>query len=232
MAKRKSKLALQKGLVALIGVVSISVLGYFTFIVVDDQTNARFEEGTHFETLVNPRRVRGDAIEVMEFFSYGCIHCFNLEERLEDWQSTLATNVRFVKRPLVGSESWRILAQHFHTLESLDAEPELHQLTFSAIHNARKTFESGEALASFIADNSEIEEADYLSHWNSPRVASELALSDRLSRQSQVASVPTLVVDGKYRVNVNRLVGPARLFDVADFLVSQTQTQSNPDSGV
>ncbi len=51
MAKRKSKLALQKGLVALIGVVSISVLGYFTFIVVDDQTNARFEEGTHFETL-------------------------------------------------------------------------------------------------------------------------------------------------------------------------------------
>jgi hypothetical protein len=209
MAKRKSKLALQKGLVALIGVVSISVLGYFTFIVVDDQTNARFEEGTHFETIASPRRVRGDAIE-----------------------STLATNVRFVKRPLVGSESWRILAQHFHTLESLDAEPELHQLTFSAIHNGRKTFESGEALASFIADNSDIEEADYLSHWNSPRVASELALSDRLSRQSQVASVPTLVVDGKYRVNVNQLVGPARLFDVADFLISQTQTESNPNSGV
>jgi hypothetical protein len=31
---------------------------------------------------------------------------------------------------------------------------------------------------------------------------------------------------------VNRLVGPARLFDVADFLISQTLNESNPDSGV
>lgn len=231
MAKRKSKLAIQKGLVALVGLVAISVLGYFTFVVVDDQANARFEEGTHFETLANPRRVRGDAIEVMEFFSYGCIHCFNLEESLEEWQSTLADNVRFVKRPLVGSESWRMLAQHFHTLESLNADQELHLLTFNAIHNGRKTFDSGEALARFIAENSDIEEADYLSHWNSPRVASELALSDRLSRQSQVASVPTLVVDGKYRVSVSRLVGPARLFDVADFLVSQSTSGLNQAPG-
>ena len=65
-----------KGLVALVVLVSVGVLGYFTFMVVDEQSNAKFEEGTHFETLATPRRVRGDAIEVMEFFSYGCIIAF------------------------------------------------------------------------------------------------------------------------------------------------------------
>ena len=73
MVRRKKGLAAQKGLVALVALVSVGVLGYFTFMVVDEQSNAQFEEGTHFETLATPRRVRGDAIEVMEFFSYGCV---------------------------------------------------------------------------------------------------------------------------------------------------------------
>ena len=223
MARRKKGLAAQKGLVALVALVSVGVLGYFTFMVVDEQSNAQFEEGTHFETLATPRRVRGDEIEVMEFFSYGCIHCFRLEDQLEDWQATIDDGVKFVKRPLIGSDAWRVLGQHFHTLESLEASSELHRITFSAIHNGLRRFESGEELAAFIEDNSDIDAQTYLSHWNSPRVASELALSDRLSRQSQVSSVPTIVVDGKYRVSVNRLVGPTRLFDVTDYLVSETR---------
>ena len=93
MARRKKGLAAQKGLVALVALVSVGVLGYFTFMVVDEQSNAQFEEGTHFETLATPRRVRGDAIEVMEFFSYGCVHCFRLEDQLEDWQASIDEGV-------------------------------------------------------------------------------------------------------------------------------------------
>ena len=54
MARRKKGLAAQKGLVALVALVSVGVLGYFTFMVVDEQSNAQFEEGTHFETLATP----------------------------------------------------------------------------------------------------------------------------------------------------------------------------------
>ena len=166
--KTQKGVSCPKGLVALVALVSVGVLGYFTFMVVDEQSNAQFEEGTHFETLATPRRVRGDAIEVMEFFSYGCVHCFRLEDQLEDWQASIDEGVKFVKRPLIGSDAWRILGQHFHTLESLEASPELHRITFSAIHNGLRRFESGEELAAFIEDNSNIDAQTYLSHWNSP----------------------------------------------------------------
>ena len=39
----------------------------------------------------------------------------------------------------------------------MEANPELHRITFSAIHNGLRRFESGEELAAFIEDNSNID---------------------------------------------------------------------------
>ena len=44
--KTQKGLAAKKGLVALVALVSVGVLGCFTFMVVDEQSNAQFEEGT------------------------------------------------------------------------------------------------------------------------------------------------------------------------------------------
>ena len=43
----------------------------------------------------------GDKVEVIEFFSYGCSHCSNLEPHVMEWAtSPAATGVEFVRVPV------------------------------------------------------------------------------------------------------------------------------------
>ena len=45
----------------------------------------RYREGEHYQRVPMAKPPRGDAIEVVEFFSYGCIHCFNFDPAVEAW---------------------------------------------------------------------------------------------------------------------------------------------------
>ena len=119
MARRKKGLAAQKGLVALVALVSVGVLGYFTFMVVDEQSNAQFEEGTHFETLATPRRVRGDEIEVMEFFLMAVFIAFVSRTSLRIGRSPSMTGLNSLNAPSLALTRGAFLANTFIPLSHL-----------------------------------------------------------------------------------------------------------------
>ncbi len=76
----------QKIAVGAVAVIVIALIGYFSTLVVKDlPILGNFVEGEHYTLLEKPRRIRGEKIEVMEFFSYGCIHCYNFDPDLTDW---------------------------------------------------------------------------------------------------------------------------------------------------
>jgi thiol-disulfide isomerase/thioredoxin len=52
-------------------------------------------------TLNPPQPVENDGkVEVLEFFGYGCIHCANLEPKLEAWSKKQLADVKLRRVPV------------------------------------------------------------------------------------------------------------------------------------
>jgi len=228
MAKRSSFLLKQK-LAALS--IALAALGSLLYLLVlsttDESALGIFTEGKHYSVVESPRRIRGERVEVMEFFSYGCIHCYNFDDTLADWVNDRKDQVRFIRSPLVGNENWRLLGKHYYTLEQLKQTEQRHRSSFVAIHDKGKIFNRVESLADYFADD-DLPHQTYTSTFNSPAVSGQVGLADQLSRRFKISSVPTLVVHGKYKVGMTVDVGPNRMLEVVDHLIEKIRSEKGP----
>ena len=94
------------------------------------------DEGKEYLRLKNPQPVEsGKKIEVIEFFSYGCPHCADLEPILQPWIKALPADVQFRRIPVMYQERWIPLARIYYTLEALGEEKRLSPEVFSALHS-------------------------------------------------------------------------------------------------
>ena len=110
----------QKIAVSVVVAIVIALIGYFSTLVVKDTPFlGEFVEGEHYTLVESPRRIRGDKIEVMEFFSYGCIHCYNFDPGLTDWAESNSDRINFVRKPAISNDYWRILGRNFYTMDKL-----------------------------------------------------------------------------------------------------------------
>jgi thiol:disulfide interchange protein DsbA len=89
-------------------------------------------------------------IEVLEFFWYGCIHCYNLEPKLETWLATLPKDVEFRRVPAVFNERWAHDATIFYAFEALGLLDKLHRAFFDAIHRDRLRTDNWAALSTWL----------------------------------------------------------------------------------
>ena len=227
--KAKSFLAQQKIAVGVIAVIAVAIVGYFSTLVLQESPIlGDFVEGEHYLLIEDPRRVRGDQIEILEFFSYGCIHCYNFDPVLGDWAESKGESIKFVRMPAVSNDYWRLLGRNFYTLEKLGLTEEYHLPFFREIHEVGRNFSSPEKLADYFEGHG-VPREDYLKAFNSPEVSRNLSNADQMARRLRTSSVPTIVVNGKYMVKVTGVVGTSRMLDVMDHLIEKESAQSAPD---
>jgi len=96
-----------------------------------------------------------------------------------------------------------------------------HERLFGAIHDSGRQFLSAEMVADFVDGNGVSREA-FLSTFDSPAVRSRMRQAEADQRQMGITSVPTLVVDGKYRIGME--VGRKTALDVVDHLIAQERS--------
>ena len=72
-------------------------------------------------------------VEVIEFFWYGCPHCYQFEPALKEWAANLPKNVNFIRQPAVFSRLWGKHAKAYFTAEVLDVVDKVHADLFHAI---------------------------------------------------------------------------------------------------
>ncbi len=225
MPKTSSFLQKQKIVLGVVAAIVIAILAYMsTLLVKDAPLLGDFVEGEHYSVLPNPRRVRSDKVEVMEFFSYACPHCYSFDPELMDWVEDNEANVQFVRTPAVGSEYWRLLGRNYYTMETLGIVEDQHMAFFREIHDVKRQFASPELLARYF-DGRGTTEAEFQQTYNSPIVTQKLEAADAMGRRLQIVSVPSVVIHGKYMVRVTRNVGPARMLDVMDHLVEKVEAE-------
>ena len=159
-------------------------------------------------------------IEVVEFFWYGCPHCFSLEPVLRDWRKTLAADVQFRKVHV----PWQVQAhqQLFVTLDVMGEAERLNDKVFSAIHTERNRLDQPEAMADLVARNG-VDRKRFLETYASFGVKSKMQRATQLAAAYELDGVPALGVAGRFLTAPSMAGGNERALRVVDQLVAQVR---------
>lgn len=152
-------------------------------------------------------------VEVLEFFWYGCIHCYNLEPLLENWVKKLPADVSFRRVPAVLSQSWARDAGIFYALEALGALDRLHRPLFDAIHRDKLRTDRAESLNAWLANNG-VDPKRFDETLRSFGVQSKARRAAQLTIAYRVDGTPAMAVQGRYLIG-----GSSRILETTDYLV-------------
>ena len=157
-------------------------------------------------------------IEVAEVFWYGCPHCYTFDPYLEDWRQNLPEDVSFVRIPAVWNGLLQIHARAFYAARALNVSDELHTNFFREIHINRNGLDSQDALTAFFESHG-IPAADFNAAYESFAVNNFMNRADDLSRRYRIASVPTVVINGKYTTDASMAGSFEDLMELIDVLI-------------
>src|SRR6476620_7429308 len=112
-----------------------SLVGFLAVLSFATAGAADLVEGKNYARLKVPQPVEsGKKIEVIEFFSYGCPHCSDLEPYLQTWLKTAPADVQFRRVPVMFQDRWKALAKAYYTREAMGEDVRLSPEVFKAVH--------------------------------------------------------------------------------------------------
>ena len=149
-------------------------------------------------SLLNPAQPASTKkIEVLEFFFYGCSHCFHLHPLLSKWEKTMPKDVELTYVPTVFRDSWEPMANTFYALESMGQQQQLHDALYRAWNEENMALTDVDKIADFVAKHG-VDRAKFTAAYNSFAMQSKVTRAKQMIRSYNISGTPTLVVDGKY----------------------------------
>ncbi len=204
----------------------LHVLALFSGLLLSSACTARssdpasYAEGTDYVTLAAPHQRYSNAgkVEVVEVFSYGCIHCAQFAPEADKLRKELPAGVQFKLMPASFNEEWLPFARAFYAARQLGAVDRTHLQLFVAKFTEHYPLNSLGELADYYARDG-VNRADFMRIATSKATTASMGRDFQLLRKWQVDGTPTLVVDGKYRVITTG--SPDRMLAVTRWLASR-----------
>ena len=181
-----------------------------------------FKEGTNYRKVVpaQPTNVPPGKVEVVEFFWYGCGHCFKLDPAIEAWRGKGKPQyVEFVRVPAMWNDTLRMHARLFYTAEALGKLDALHSTIFREIHVNNDPLNTVEQMAAFFKKHG-VSAEEFQKAFASFAVESKLQRADFLNRRYAINSVPQLAINGKYVTDEGMAGGEPELFQIVQELAA------------
>ena len=193
-------------------------------------TSTRWKAGVNYDVIspAQPTSAPPDKVQVMEFFWLACPHCYALEPYLLAWRKSKPDYVQFVRVPVMWGPVQQAHAKLFYTLEALRRD-DLVETAFDTIHRLEtqtgtesimvggSQADTMKVQQAFAARNG-IDAAAFDSAYNSFDVRTELQQAEVITQTYEIDSVPTIIVDGRYRTNPEKAGGEKQLIVLTDFL--------------
>ncbi|WP_370277482.1 thiol:disulfide interchange protein DsbA/DsbL [Pontibacterium sp.] len=184
-------------------------------------TAEQFKEGVHYVSLPFPVKTSDESrVEVVEAFGYPCPHCNSFEPLIQNWEKKKADDVNFVRIPVVFGRSWEPFARAYYSSELMKTVEKTHVPTFNAVHVERRRFRNKEQLADFYGQLG-VDKAKFSKMFDSFAVTMKLRQGDSKIRGYGVDGVPSMVVNGKYRITAQMAGSHQKMLEVVDFLVEK-----------
>jgi len=138
-------------------------------------------------------------IEVLEFFWYGCIHCYNLEPRIDTWLKTLPKDVEFRRIPAVFNERWAHDAAIFYAFDAMGLLDKLHRPFFDAIHRDRLRTDNAAAFNGWLQKQG-VDPQKFAATMRSMGVMTSTKRAAKLTVDYDIRGTPAMAVHGRYTV--------------------------------
>lgn len=182
-----------------------------------------FKEGTDFTKLPKPVPTDSAAgqVEVLEFFAYSCIHCFNFEPIFSEWVKKQPAQVRVLRVPVAFSQNFVPMQRFYYALESMGLLDKLHAKVFKAFHEERLPLTTPPAILAWV-EKQGVDRNQFMAAYDGPAVkAAQKAVG--LQDAYQVEGTPAIGVAGRFIVPGQ---GPKTLL-IADSLIAEVRKKGN-----
>lgn len=163
-------------------------------------------------------------IEVLEFFWYGCPHCYTLEPHIEAWLKKLPPDVEFRRVPAIFNQRWGHDASIYYTLEALNLVDKLHRPLFDAIHKANLRTDSEAALSEWLQKNG-VDPKKFMDTLKSFGVQSKTRRAVQQTVAYKIDGTPAMAVAGRYTVSAQQGRTQQGILDAVDSLVAVVRKQ-------
>jgi thiol:disulfide interchange protein DsbA len=163
-------------------------------------------------------------IEVIEFFWYGCPHCYTLEPYIEAWLKKLPPDVEFRRVPAVFNSRWAHDAAIYYTLEAMGLVDKLHRPLFDAIHKSNLRTDNEAALTEWLQKNG-VEPKKFIDTMKSFGVQSKLRRATQQTVAYKIDGTPAMAVAGRYTVSAEQGRTQQGMLQVVDGLVAMARKQ-------
>ncbi len=193
----------------------------------------QFEEGNQYkrapnelldnkviQTLIQQGK-ESHKIQVIEFFSYACHWCHQLDPAMEQWSKKAPKYVAFQRVPVEFQPAWRTLTKSYYTAIQLNALDKIHNALFDAIFNEKLTSSSEETLQQFFEEKG-IKGDAFKKAFNSPEVAEKQKWANDLSKAYRITAIPAVVVQGPqgtFITSIQLAGGEKEVVAVVDYLM-------------
>ncbi len=179
------------------------------------------KEGTHYVRLQTPAAVTLPAdkkIEVVEFFWYGCPHCYAFEPTLEAWVKKLPADVAFRQVPVGFMAVHQQHQRLFYALEEMGALATMHRRVFAAIHQQNRRLGNEADIVAFANANG-IDGAKLAESMKGFGVSTKATRARQLTDAYKIDGVPALGIHGRFYTAASLAGSHERAVVVADHLI-------------
>ena len=180
-------------------------------------------EGKDYLRLATPLAVPAGKIEVIDFFWYGCPHCYSFEPALDAWAKKLAPDVAFRRLPVMfREEPFGAHARMYYAVEAMGLLDTVHRKIFAAIHNEKATLSKPADISAFMTKNG-VDGAKFVEVMNSFSMQSKVLKSRQIAEAFKLDGVPALGIQGQFLTSGSIAGTPERALMVTDSLIQRSR---------
>jgi protein dithiol oxidoreductase (disulfide-forming) len=176
--------------------------------------------GEDFERFNTSLSTVGESVELIEFFSYSCLGCYQIGPDVDRWLLGKKQIINLKLVPIVKGGRAIKLAQMFFTLELMGYLAAMHYEVFNAIHDQGKNLWDLDVRKRWVGSKGiDAERFEEIS--NSDQVSKRIEEAREIGDFFNVMTTPTLIIDRRYWTSAGMIQSRDRLASVLDYLLKQ-----------
>ena len=202
-------------------------------------------EGKNYFRIDPPQRtsIAPGKVEVMEVFSYACPACNAFQPIMQDMKKSLPPNAQVVYLPasFIPAEDWPVFQRAYFAADALGIVAKTHDAMFNAVwttgelavsdpttHRLKSPLPSIEDIAKFYSRTAGVPADKFLSMAKSFSIDAKMKQADAQIGAMQALSTPTIIVNGKYRLDATSAGNFDKLVQLVKYLITK---ESGSNSG-
>ncbi len=195
-------------------------------------------EGTHYNRIepAQPTGLPPGKIQVLEVFSYACSGCNRFYPVIDQLAASLpgAAVMQYMPASFRPDEDWTVFQQAFFAAQAMGIAQRTHDAMFDAVwktgelavwdpqtQRAKRPPPNLVDISKFYAKAAGADPQTFLTTATSFGIQTKMSQADAFIAACQVAETPSIVVNGRYRLNPVTAGGDTQTIELVKFLVAK-----------